>query len=67
MAMYKVFVNGEEEDEVFSTEEDAKEYVSYLHSCAEVGNEILFLSNPGDYDEEACDPDDIEYEIVEID
>lgn len=64
MAKYKVLFNGELEDEVFDTEEDAEEYASYLASCVEDGAETLSMSNPGDYDE---DDYEVEYEIVEID
>lgn len=70
MPKYKVLMQysdgtNEEQDEVFDTEEDAEEYANYLVSCNEEGEEILNLSNPGDYpldDYEAPD-----FEIVEID
>ena len=65
MAKFKVLFDGEYEDEIFDTEEDAEEYANYLVSCNEEGAEILNLSNPGDYpldDYEAPD-----FEIVEID
>ena len=65
MSRFKVLFDGEYEDEVFDTEEDAEEYANYLVSCNEEGAEILNLSNPGDYpldDYEAPD-----FEIVEID
>lgn len=64
MAKYKVLFNGELEDEVFNTEEDAEEYALYLCSCSREGAEILHMSNPGDYDEDDYETD---YEIVEID
>lgn len=63
MAKYKVEFNGELEDEVFNTEEDAEEYALYLCSCAKEGAAILHMSNPGDYDEDDYDDD---YEIIEI-
>lgn len=63
MSIFKVIFNGEEEDEIFKTEEDAEEYAMYLSSCAQEGAEILHMSNPGDYDEDDYDDD---YEIVEI-
>lgn len=62
--MFKVKINGEYEDEEFDTEEAAEEYARYLCSCAELGAEILHLSNPGDYDADSYDTPD--YEIVEI-
>ncbi|MGN1123786.1 MAG: hypothetical protein ACI4RR_05525 [Eubacterium sp.] len=64
MSKWKVIFGGEEEDEVFDTEEDAEDYASYLSGCVKEGAEILHLSNPGDYDEDDYDDD---YEIVEVD
>jgi hypothetical protein len=65
MKKYKIIFEGEEEDEVFSSYEQAQEYALYLVSCYHTGGEILELSNPGDY---PYDPsDEPEYEIVEID
>ena len=67
MPKYKVEIDGELEDEVFDTEEEAEEYAMYLRSCAETGAEILHMSNPGDYeyDEETYVAPD--YEIIEVD
>ena len=67
MAEYKIVFDGEEEDEVFDTYEDADEYGLYLQSCCREGAEILNLSNPGDYeyDEEYFEAPD--YEVIEID
>ena len=64
MTKYKVLFNGDYEDEIFDTEEDAQEHASYLASCARLGAEILHMSNPGDYDVDDYDDD---YEIVETD
>lgn len=67
MPKYKILFNGEEEDEVFETEEAAEDYAVYLQGCSREGAEILHMSNPGDYD---YDEDNFEYpnyEIVEID
>ena len=64
MVKYKVVFDGEEEDEIFDTMEEAEEYALYLCSCSRTGAEILHLSNPGDYDED--DYDEPEYEIIEI-
>ena len=64
MSKWKVIFGGEEEDEVFDTEEDAEDYASYLSGCVKEGAEILHLSNPGDYDEDDYNDD---YEIVEVD
>lgn len=67
MAKYKIIIDGDEEDEIFDSEEEAEEYALYLCSCARTGAEILNLSNPGDY---AYDEDEFEepdYEIIEVD
>lgn len=63
MPKFKVALDGEFEDEVFDTEEEAEEYALYLSSCAREGAEILHLSNPGDYDEDDCDDN---YEVVQV-
>lgn len=67
MAKYKIIFDGEEQDEIFSTEEDAEEYALYLCSCARTGAEILHMSNPGDYEYDENSFEDPEYEIVEVD
>ena len=65
MAKYMVLLDGEEQDEVFDTYEEADEYGLYLVGCWHTGSEILEMSNPGDY---SYDPDDEpEYEVIEID
>lgn len=67
MSKYKIVFDGEEEDEVFDTEEEAEEYASYLCSCAREGAEILNMSNPGDYDYDEDSFEDPDYEIIEVD
>lgn len=65
MANYKIVFEGDEQDEVFSTYEEAEEYALYLVSCYHTGGETLEMSNPGDY---PYDPsDEPEYEIIETD
>lgn len=56
----------DEQDEVFSSEEEAEDYAIYLQGCSRLGAEILHMSNPGDYpyDEDAFEAPD--YEIFEI-
>ena len=66
MAGYKVIIDGEEEDEIFDSEESAEEYAMYLCSCAREGAEVLNYSNPGDYDYDEDDFEDPEYEIIEV-
>ena len=67
MAKYLVIFDGEEQDEIFSSEADAEEHALYLCSSTELGAEILHLSNPGDYDYDEDDFEFPDYEIVEID
>lgn len=64
MIKYRVENDGEYEDEVFDTREEAEEYAAYLSSCAETGAEILNLSNPGDYGTDDYNDD---YRVVEVD
>lgn len=67
MAKYKIIFDGEEQDEVFSTEDAAEEYALYLRSCSREGAEILHMSNPGDYDYDEDSFEAPDYEIVEVD
>lgn len=67
MSKFKIIFDGEEEDDIFDTEEAAEEYADYLVSCTREGAEILHMSNPGDYDYDEDDFEDPEYEIVEVD
>lgn len=53
----------EEEDELFDSEEEAKEYGDYMISCSREGAETLCMSNPGDYPPE--DYEDPDYEVIE--
>ena len=53
----------EEEDELFASEEEAKEYGDYMISCSREGAEILYMSNPGDYPLEEYEAPD--YEVIE--
>ena len=64
MAKYKVIIEGDEQDEIFDSEEAADEYALYLCGCSNLGAETLYMSNPGDYDEE--EGGECDYEIVEI-
>lgn len=58
-------IDGEEDDEVFDTYEDADEHGLYLVSCWHTGAETLEMSNPGDY---PYDPDDEpDYDVIEVD
>lgn len=65
MARYKIIFDGEEQDEVFDTEEAAEEYALYLRSCSSDGAETLHLSNPGDYDHDPDPFDEPDHEIIE--
>ena len=54
----------EEEDELFNSEEEAKEYGDYMISCSREGAETLYMSNPGDYPLEYYEKPD--YEVIEM-
>ncbi len=64
MPKYRIIFQGEPEDELYDTYEDAEEAALYLCSCADLGAEILHLSNPGDYDYD--EDEEYEYEIEEV-
>lgn len=66
MSKYKLIFNDEEWDDIFDTEEEAEEHALYLCSCKKQGDEILHMSNPGDYDYDEDEYEDPDYEIVEI-
>lgn len=53
------------DDMVFDTEEDAEEHASYCNSCASQGEEILKMSNPGEYEEDYGEVD-YKYVVAEI-
>ena len=68
MAKYKVemiYPDGlsEIEDDVFDSEDEAREYGCYLCSCYDLGGEILNMSNPGDY---PLSDDEADFEIIEV-
>lgn len=67
MPKFKIIFDGEEEDEIFDTYEQADDYALDMQSCCREGAEILNLSNPGDYDfdEDTYEPPD--YDIIEVD
>lgn len=65
MAKYRIIFDGELEDEIFDTYEEAEGEALYLLSCWHEGGEVMEMSNPGDYSyEEDNEP---EYEIVRED
>lgn len=66
MAKYKVIFDGEEQDDVFDSYEEAEEYALYLRSCTRTGAEILHMSNPGDYDYDEDTFEAPEYEIIKV-
>lgn len=64
MSKYRIEMDGELQDEVFDTEDEAKEYALYLCSCARTGAEILHWSNPGDYEYDENTFESPKYEII---
>ena len=67
MAKYGIILDGEDQDAVFDTYEEAEEHALYLCSCTREGAEILHMSNHGDYDYDEDEFESPDYEIVEID
>lgn len=67
MPKFKIIFEGEEEDDIFDTEEAAEDYAIYLCGCTRLGAEILNLSNPGDNEYDEDNFESPEYEIIEID
>lgn len=67
MSKYRIEMDGELQDEIFDTEEEAEDYALYLCSCARTGAEILNMSNPGDYPYDEDSFEEPEYEIIEVD
>lgn len=67
MSQYKIIFDGEEQDEIFDSEEDAEEYAIYLRSCTRQGAEELHMSNPIDNEYDEDEFESPEYEIIEID
>lgn len=65
MVKYKIIFDGDEQDEVFNSYEEAEDYALYLVSCYHTGGQVLEMSNPGDYPYNPYDEPD--YEIVETD
>ena len=65
MSKYRVIFEGEVEDELYNTYEEAEEAALYLCSCSREGAENLHLSNPGDYDYN--ENEEYEYKIEEVD
>ena len=55
----------EEDDEVFETEEAAREHGLEQCSNYKAGGEVLHMSNPGDYPLNE-DDDEVDFEVVEV-
>ncbi|MBP3818194.1 MAG: hypothetical protein J6H31_07790 [Butyrivibrio sp.] len=65
MAKYKIIYEGDEQDEIFDTYDEANDYALYLVSCYYEGSEVLEMRDPVEF---AYDPyDEPEYEIIEVD
>lgn len=59
MAKYRIIFDGEEEDEVYDSYEEAEDSAMEMLSNYHLGGEILELSNPGDYPYNPDDEPDI--------
>jgi hypothetical protein len=56
----------EEGDEVFETEDAAREYGQVQCSNFVAGGEVLHMSNPGDYPLSEGDHD-VDFDVIEVD
>lgn len=65
VVMYSSDGTSEEQDEIFDSREDAEEHGCYLSGCSSSGNEILNLSNPGDYPMDEFET--VDFDVIEID
>jgi hypothetical protein len=65
MSKYRVVFEGEVEERLYDTYEEANDAALYLCSCSREGAETLHMSNPGDYDYD--EDEECEYVIEEID
>lgn len=65
MSFKVVWDDGDEDDELFDTEEEAEEAALQGINNFHQGAEVLNMSNPGDYPPD--DDEDPGYEIVEVD
>ena len=71
MSKFRVTVtypDGYEEilEDLFDSEEEAREAALYAISCWDVGAETLHMSNPGDYEYDPEAVNDADYEIEEV-
>lgn len=67
MSKFKIIWDGEEDDEVFDSYEEAEETAYEWQGAARVGAETLHWSNPGDYDYDEDSYEPPEFQIIEID
>ncbi|MCC5954202.1 MAG: hypothetical protein JJU45_19095 [Acidimicrobiia bacterium] len=66
--MYKVVITfsdgtSHELEELCESESEANDYGMYMASCYSQGQEILHMSNPGDY---PLTDDEADFEVIEI-
>ncbi len=64
MSKFRVVFEGEPQDELYDTYEEAEEAGLYMCGCADLGAETLHLSNPGDYDYD--ENDEYEFKVEKI-
>lgn len=57
----------EDDEKTFDSYSEAEEEALYAMSCMDLGAEILHMSNPGDYDYDESDLDNMDYEIIDLD
>jgi hypothetical protein len=64
--MWKIVFDGYEEPELYDTYEEAEEAAEVMCDNYHQGAVDLYLSNPGDFEEEGGNADDPPYEIIEV-
>lgn len=67
MTKYRLIFQGEPDDELYDSYDEADEAGLFACSCARIGTEILYLSNPDYYDYDYDENEEYEFSIEEID
>lgn len=63
--MYKIVFMGYEEDDLYPTYEEAEEVATTMCDDYRTGDQLLYMSNPGDWAEEEGAGEEPYYDIIE--
>lgn len=71
MSKYRVIIYFPHDDDLeledlFDSESEAHDAALDAIHCCNVGAELLHWSNPGDYDYDESDFEDVDYDIIEV-